>query len=300
MKLSLLAITMAVAAGGAAADNVVCPFPLTSTGTCRGVRPALLEAGKTAAVVDSCVQIDEPDGTKLMVTTAGTADFFFEYKHDGGDFDFTFGACAPELLPAAATDAYDRLLMGTSTDAEADRLAFARECVKNDGQSAFQIFDDRVDAVSATKSITMVDSPVNLVFWIVPDSTLANFDPDAVYGNPSTRRPLFSLNKLNRDNLDHLVAFAGPQTTLFAWEDKERWFTGSAASDNDFGDLLFTGLFVVDPLIVPPSDIFYCDAAAPGGADGPTVCDKASLGTDESKSITLTFGPNGQRICDER
>jgi hypothetical protein len=163
-------------------------------------------------------------------------DLSFTFRWDTGSFEFAFGFAN---------------VSGIGFNPVTQRAQWAAEALSP--SRATLVFDDRnVDPVVTSPSFS-ISGGQDLVFFIVPDNTLANFraDPAAFYtdstglggGDSALRSPLFSFTDANPGQFDQMLSFAANGVTMFAFEDLAR--TGS--SDESFADLIFT----VNAEIVP-------------------------------------------------
>jgi len=157
-----------------------------------------------------------------------SVDVKFTLERDTGSFLFAFGFC-----PASSVVGIDPV---TQT------LAFATACMT----AATQVFDDNV-AVVGDMSTHNLPVGETLIFWLIPDNTLAIFLADPTQFFPSQtldnpfRAPLFSVDVANPGEFDQLLSFVGGGKTLFTWEDLTRSdIVPPGASDEDFTDLAFS------------------------------------------------------------
>lgn len=161
-----------------------------------------------------------------------TTDLTFSFVSDTGGFNFTFGYVAMNdalrMLDPASDDKYWWWLMA---------LKYSSPTV---------IFDDRIHDPGATSETYSMDAGTELLFFLLPNSTLNDLDAlvdealkTAAYPTPTEndalRAPLFSVSDANLGEYDQMLSFIDNGVTLFTFED----LTRAGASDQDFTDLAF-------------------------------------------------------------
>jgi hypothetical protein len=231
-RFGLVAMALGVAAGPARADEVIHFEGGTSPGQFPGVSTLLDDVGIGSGNVAS-----ETTVSAFTVPGSGSVSLTFKIEVDFGAFLYEFGF-------------YD--VSAVTADPIADKQGFAVEALS----SATMIFDDRVDDVGATKTVTVLGG-TTLGFFIVPNNTIAGFlaDPDAFYdpfvfdfaADGGLRAPLFSRADANPGELDQFLSFVGNGKTLFTFEDLSR----AGPTDESFTDLGFT----VDAALIPVSPV---------------------------------------------
>lgn len=316
--MKLVALVVALAAAGAAAEQVQCPFPLEAGSpgpgeACRSVLSALSDVvpesltGRAPGLTPQVVEQETSDLNGDLQMDTATAEFKFVYSADGGNFFFSFGLCRVDRIDASVRATVQNTALSQAAR-ESARLEFAKACVGNDRNNSFLIFDDIADDPGVVETLVM-DTPVTVVFYLIPNTTVGEFaaNADAIYAeNSGMRRPLFSLNTANYDDVDQFILYDASYTdgssganrplSLFMWEDKDRsslFADSDDRSDHDFADLVFELNAIVTPTAIGnPS--YFCDPAV-GMADD--VCLQGTSASSDTKTVSISFGPGGPTRC---
>lgn len=199
---------------------------------------AAIGAQLDAVGIGSSNFASENAATSFIVPGAASdpVNISFNFRYDTGSFLFNFG--------------FSRV-SGIGFNPVSQREQWATEALSP--SRATLVFQDATQDPIVTSPSFTLNGGDELVFWIVPDNSLANFqaDPASFYadstglgsGNTNLRSPLFSLTDANPGQFDQMFSFAANGVTMFAFEDLVR--TGD--SDQNYADLMFT----VDTEIVP-------------------------------------------------
>lgn len=182
------------------------------------VTPILSNAGVSAG--------SETAATSFIVPGSGSVSLTFTIEKEGGVYDYDFG-----FFDASAVTAYDPV---TQTEDWAT-AALA---------TATHIFSDPVDHTGATETVSVLGGS-ELIFYLIPDNTLTNFNANPGYFYPTSstknqeyRSPLFSYTDANPDQYDQMMSWldSSAGVTLFTFEDQTR----ALVSDENFADLAFS------------------------------------------------------------
>ncbi|MFO0965851.1 MAG: DUF4114 domain-containing protein [Gemmataceae bacterium] len=162
---------------------------------------------------------------KLPGLASQTSTVTFTYVAQAGGFNFSFGF----FNRAAAT-----------ADPAGNSALFAQQGLT----AATAVFDERTGLTPGTKKSYTFAGGTELVFFLIPDESLAGFlaHPGDFFppqtANDSRRAPLFSLSDANPGGFDQMLSFQNGAALLLGFEDLSRL----GSSDRDFND----GIFRVD------------------------------------------------------
>ena len=167
----------------------------------------------------------ETAATSFIVPGSGSVSLTFTIEKEGGVYDYDFG-----FFDASAVTAYDPV---TQTE------AWATAALAN----ATHIFSDPVDNTGATETVSVLGGS-ELIFYLIPDNTLASFNANPGNFYPSStvnqeyRAPLFSYTDANPGQYDQMMSWldSSAGVTLFTFEDQTR----DSGSDENFADLAFS------------------------------------------------------------